>query len=541
MSNSSNPSDKNALSNDDARALAYFAVGVGSEGSIGGRDVSHRLSFAGNEKDGKLNPIGNSGYSLGTLQTDLGAHPEVAQPLVAAYQGWAKTYHPDWVLDSKQQQETVADLGRNGNAIRADGGRSLDSSVKARLEEFMKSDAGKTFVHERDERQVNLLTRPDGVLTKLQAAPLYQDSSHEDQARLATIALKIENQTGGQGAVWKRDEHGKSHKAVDGLVDGISKGDIKGMDDVKHWVGKHPQYVRDGVAHALQGTETYLRLERTDPKSDLHRAWQSVKTNATTDPGKLDSTSTLGKDYSTVKDQFLHPHGHRQGRHNTAVGEIQTKLGQLGYTNPDKTPLATDGHMGRHTREAVKAFQHENHLREDGVAGPSTLKAIDAALRERGIPTQVAPTNAPTTGQTNSPSRPASLQLTDPAHPGNGLFKQAQTGMQAIDARFGRASDLQTDNAAGFMAVRAHGAGLTRIDVMDLNDNGEKIIAVQGQPGTAQSKVVGVPTVQALNTPLAESSQAFVDAQRSRLAANQSNLQQVTPDPTQQQAAPVFS
>ena len=131
--------------------------------------------------------------------------------------------------------------------------------------------------------------------------------------------------------------------------------------------------------------------------------------------------------------------------------------------------------------------------------------------------------------------------LSAPDHAGNGLFKQAQTGMQAIDARFGRASDLQTDNAAGFMAVRAHGAGLTRIDVMDLNDNGEKIIAVQGQPGTAQSKVVDVPTVLALNTPLAESSQAFVDAQRSRLAANQSNLQQATPDPTQQQAAPVLS
>ena len=102
--------------------------------------------------------------------------------------------------------------------------------------------------------------------------------------------------------------------------------------------------------------------------------------------------------------------------------------------------------------------------------------------------------------------------LSDPGHPGNGLFKQAQTGMQAIDARFDRASDHRTDNAAGFLAVKAHGAGMARLDVMDLNDHGDKIIAMQGQPGTAQSKVVDVPTVVALNTPLAQSSQAFIEA-----------------------------
>lgn len=134
-----------------------------------------------------------------------------------------------------------------------------------------------------------------------------------------------------------------------------------------------------------------------------------------------------------------------------------------------------------------------------------------------------------------SQADPASL-LTDPAHPGNGLFKQAQTGMQAIDARFGRASDHQTDNAAGFLAVKAHGAGMARLDVMDLNDHGDKIIAMQGQPGTAQSKVVDVPTVVALNTPLAQSSQAFIEAHNQKQGQQPQVIQ-----PAHPQVAPVLT
>ena len=74
------------LSANELRAAAYFAVGVTSEGSIGGRDVAYRLSFAGNVRDGRMAPIGDSGYSFGTLQIDLGQHPAVARDLLDAYQ-----------------------------------------------------------------------------------------------------------------------------------------------------------------------------------------------------------------------------------------------------------------------------------------------------------------------------------------------------------------------------------------------------------------------------------------------------------------------
>lgn len=512
--------DKNQLSSQDARALAYFAVGVSSEGSIGGRDVSNYLSFAGKEHGGmQLEPVGNSGYSLGTLQTDLGAHPEVAQALVSSFQAWARKQHPDWVLDEKQVQQTVADLGRNGNTIRAEAGRPLDPSVKPHLDAFLTTDAGKTFVHERDERQIDRLLRPDSTLARLQATPLYQGSSREDQARLSTIALKLENQTGGDGERWKKGAVVRS-----GLLESIDKNGLKSVGDVKNWVNEHlPKYVGTGVDHALHGTETFLRLERTDPQSDLNRAWQSVKVNATVNPGSLDVNSDQGKYYAAVKDQFLHSgvqHLAKRGGHSADVAELQTRLTKLGYTGTDGKPLTADGHMGPGTRHAVKAFQHDNHLKEDGVAGRHTLKTIDVKLKEQAL---------------------ASPSPQEPGIQDSPLFKQAQTALQKIDAQFGRNSDQLTDNAAAAVAVAAQKAGLMRIDHLELGgpDN-SRLFAVQGKLGTAHSKVMDVPTVEAIHTPIEQSARAFEETRQAQQHAP-SRQQAHEVQPLAQQAAPALA
>ncbi len=77
------------MTDDELRAVAYFAVGVTSEGSNAGPDVSYRLSFAGNVRNGVMDPVDNSGYSFGTLQIDLGQHPDVARQMLDSYQRWA--------------------------------------------------------------------------------------------------------------------------------------------------------------------------------------------------------------------------------------------------------------------------------------------------------------------------------------------------------------------------------------------------------------------------------------------------------------------
>lgn len=102
------------------------------------------------------------------------------------------------------------------------------------------------------------------------------------------------------------------------------------------------------------------------------------------------------------------------------------------------------------------------------------------------------------------------------------LFKQAQTAMQKLDTQYGPTSDQSTDNAAAAVAVAAQHAGMTRID--HLEAHGDKLIAVQGTPGTAHSKVVNVPAVQALNTPITESAETFAQ-----------QAPQTAPRPVQQQ------
>lgn len=77
----------NPLTASELRAAAYFAVGVTSEGSIAGRDLAYRLSFAGSVgAGGRMEPVANSGYSFGTMQVDLGQHPAMARELLDRYQ-----------------------------------------------------------------------------------------------------------------------------------------------------------------------------------------------------------------------------------------------------------------------------------------------------------------------------------------------------------------------------------------------------------------------------------------------------------------------
>jgi peptidoglycan hydrolase-like protein with peptidoglycan-binding domain len=68
----------------------------------------------------------------------------------------------------------------------------------------------------------------------------------------------------------------------------------------------------------------------------------------------------------------------REGIRNATVGELQTHLNNLGYTDAQGQPLAVDNHFGRNTRSALEAFQHNHGLNVDGIAGPNTW----AALRE---------------------------------------------------------------------------------------------------------------------------------------------------------------
>lgn len=130
--------------------------------------------------------------------------------------------------------------------------------------------------------------------------------------------------------------------------------------------------------------------------------------------------------------------------------------------------------------------------------------------------------------------------ITDPGHPGRPMFAQAQGLLQTINHERGIPCDQRTDNAAACLAAAARQAGMTSVDHLRFNDGAGKIFAVQGTPGTAFSRYVGVDTVQALDTPIAQSSQAFVvaDVQARQQQALEQQAQQERQH-SQQLAQPV--
>ena len=172
------------LSKEDFQTIAYFAVGVSSES----KSNAYRLVIAANTRDGKLYPIGNSGYSIGTIQTDLGQHPEVAKDLVGAYQKWTLEKKPDWRLSETQEKARIHDLGRTGKEIIREDRRPLPSEFKSRLNQFLSSKDGITWIHTRDVNQINKIEQ--NIFIPLQETKLYQELSFDDKTHFSSSYFK---------------------------------------------------------------------------------------------------------------------------------------------------------------------------------------------------------------------------------------------------------------------------------------------------------------------------------------------------------------
>lgn len=302
------------LTDSEARALTYFAIGVASEGG----DSSYRLAFAGTTRNGVMSPVGNSGFSIGTLQTDLGQHPEVAASLTDAYQGWARREHPDWVLGDAQRAQTVSDLSRTGHQIEAQRGRAMDSTVKSHLDSFMASDAGISFVHEHDVAQANRLM--DNVVTPLRETALYRDASEQDQARILTMTAKLYNQS---------EVYGNA------LLGDIQADRLHSVAEVKHAIDERPGYVRDGRDHALAGAEVFNEMRAMGAHGPLRPAWDHVAANPLVNPTQLGKDPThpdLPHEYAAIRNIYTDPaHGRGVLRAMEQGGSYASTESRRGY------------------------------------------------------------------------------------------------------------------------------------------------------------------------------------------------------------------
>ena len=76
----------------------------------------------------------------------------------------------------------------------------------------------------------------------------------------------------------------------------------------------------------------------------------------------------------------------RRGDKGDLVKECQTMLKSLGY---DLGKYGVDGDFGQATEKAVKAFQKDHKLSQDGVVGPKTWDALQKAVDAQAAPPPV--------------------------------------------------------------------------------------------------------------------------------------------------------
>jgi hypothetical protein len=137
------------------------------------------------------------------------------------------------------------------------------------------------------------------------------------------------------------------------------------------------------------------------------------------------------------------------------------------------------------------------------------------------------------------------IPLDNPSHPGNPMYQQAYEGVGKLNAQHQVPASDRDKNFAGFLATTAKAGGLDRIDHVVLSDDGNKAFAVQGQLGGTlglNRQIVGMQTMDALNTPLTQSSAQWEQAaeQYQQLQQQVQAQQQNLPQQASPQQAPVM-
>jgi murein DD-endopeptidase MepM/ murein hydrolase activator NlpD len=187
----------------------------------------------------------------------------------------------------------------------------------------------------------------------------------------------------------------------------------------------------------------------------------------------------------------------RHGEHGPDIKKLQEQLNALHIKDKDGNALVPDGNFGKHTKEAVAAFQRAHHLTDDGIVGKDTFSALKKA-------------EAPAV--TTQPATPArsdqSPLLSNPTHPDHKLYQQALAGMEKLPAGTFK-SDQERQNAAAAVTFEAKVSGMTKIDTVALSTNGSGLFAVQGAMNDPGHNRIYVDKSQAAAQPIEKSTRQF--------------------------------
>jgi hypothetical protein len=577
------------LTTNELKAVAYFAVGVTSEGSVAGDDVAYELRFAGNVRNGLMAPVGNSGYSFGTLQIDLGQHPEVARDMLDGYQRWAATQPERGTVEltPNAYDATLESLQRTGREMTAAGARDID---RTNINRFLTSDEGKAFVHGLDTQHVNGVTAEDAVpgnrdsaLERLRRTDTYRNASDEDQAAFAGMFMKLQNQAG--NGYWP------------GIMRQVEAGTLTSPDDVKRQIDAlrpnqrngDPDYIESGANNTLRGVAVFNALRNASPENPLSQAWTNVVNQPLVGPVAAHEANpanpNLGFQYDTVRSLFLSPEAsqrfiHALDRDGTmAEGHPQPRNGrpQAGFyvAGDDFVHWNRDGHGVAYIGGQWSEIERSQISRVDRGNG-----VVDLSINRNGVvtpllhvdprepvlrpeqPQQVAPQHHPAApGRGGADERPGApghggpepppdrhdppqrhgglMLLDNPVHQNHGMFAAALRAVNDRDTEMGRQPDEVSRQLAGGLVEKARERGLESIGAARFTPDGTKV----GMTDTADLSLPWAKTAvgdvgQLAGQTLAKSSESVAainqqqSLEQSLKSPMQTQVQQGPDDPT---------
>jgi peptidoglycan hydrolase-like protein with peptidoglycan-binding domain len=477
----------------DSQALSgamYFIVGRGTEGG----SASYRLSVAGvtDAYWGDTTHVkANSGYSIGTIQVDLGQRgtwplgsidgkgppdqPSYVDAVISQSSAYAEAHG---LAFPKDHENLRSDLLTHGNGTHGRTTLSfISTEARGSINAWAASDEGKKWIHSNiDFPQVKNAT--ESAISMVDSA----GTKITDDHRLETVAIltKTANQFPSQLTRFQTVlENGGTYEDVLTTAQAIK-------DQYAYYDGPKAAQIASAYKDAISDPTRKESIESAQKRV----AEKDFDPSQANDPDIREALRAIGTgspERSARPSQVL-----RSGSHGSAVDDLQNQLSELGIKGASGLPLAADGHFGPATQAAVEAFQRSHGMTVDGVAGPRTLRALqDDVIQAR------------TTSR---------MSLSDAEHPGISLYTQALEGVRSIDQQRGRSSDQASCNLAGSLAVAACSEGMRRIDHVVMSDDGARAYAVQGDMKSPFKIHTNVDVAQAVTTPLEQSGAAFLQA-----------------------------
>jgi len=158
----------------------------------------------------------------------------------------------------------------------------------------------------------------------------------------------------------------------------------------------------------------------------------------------------------------------KQGSSGPDVKDLQQKLKDLGFD-----PNGIDGNFGSGTKAAVVAFQQSKGLQADGIAGPATLAALQAATA--GTPTGGGAFSGSATTATGAGAAPPSAPGLNLAGLAGKVPDAVIAQIPATAAEFGITSNLRLAHFLAQCAVESVGFTAT---VENLNYSAQRLLQV---------------------------------------------------------------